>query len=228
MIDIFFISYNESNADENFARLRDIAPRAIRVEGIKGIHQAHRHCAALATTDHFFVVDADNWVLDDFRFEPPSEMQSDAVYVWRCRNAVNGLVYGYGAIKAFPTDKARQIPVHTVDMTTSVSTNYKIVNVLASETRFNTSPFETWKSAFRECVKLSSRVIHRQVDDETQRRLEIWMGYAEDVPHAQWCLIGATEGKAFGEAFRDEPEKLAVINDFDQLRSMWEATHGNR
>jgi hypothetical protein len=41
MYDIIFISYNEPNADENFARLKARFPYAHRVDGIKGIHQAH-------------------------------------------------------------------------------------------------------------------------------------------------------------------------------------------
>ena len=41
-------------------------------------------------------------------------------------------------------------------------------------TKFTTGPFETWKSAFRECAKLASKVIDRQKEDETNARLKTW------------------------------------------------------
>ena len=46
MFDVFFISYNEQYADENFEALLDKAPLAKRVDGIKGIFNAHKHAAA--------------------------------------------------------------------------------------------------------------------------------------------------------------------------------------
>jgi hypothetical protein len=45
-----FISYNEPTADANFTNLKSKFPRAKRVHGIKGIHQAHIAAAKLATT----------------------------------------------------------------------------------------------------------------------------------------------------------------------------------
>jgi hypothetical protein len=41
MYDIIFISYNEPNADANFAKLKARFPYAQRINGVKGIHQAH-------------------------------------------------------------------------------------------------------------------------------------------------------------------------------------------
>jgi len=51
--DIIFISYNEPQADENFARLKARFPYAQRVQGIKGIHQAHIAAAKKAFTKMF-------------------------------------------------------------------------------------------------------------------------------------------------------------------------------
>jgi hypothetical protein len=221
MIDVFFISFGESNADTNFAQVLSMAPHAKRVDGVVGIHKAHRVCAESASSAQFFVVDADNFVFDSFSFSNEGTDREDSVYVWRCRNAVNGLVYGYGAIKLFPTVLARALPLNTVDMTTSVSPNYRIVDDCVSETRFNTSPFETWKSAFRECVKLSSKVIDRQKDAETLHRLDVWTTFTNDVDHAQWCLRGAQAGRAYGERYRGDYERLALINDFEKLKDMF-------
>ena len=37
MFDIIFISFDEPNADENWKLLKEIAPHAKRVHGVKGI-----------------------------------------------------------------------------------------------------------------------------------------------------------------------------------------------
>ena len=67
MFDIFFISYQEPNADVNFAILQDRFPIAQRVHGVKGIHQAHKEAAKKALTKMFYVVDGDALVEDDFK-----------------------------------------------------------------------------------------------------------------------------------------------------------------
>ena len=99
MFDIFFISYQEPNADVNFAILQDRFPIAQRVHGVKGIHQAHKEAAKKALTKMFYVVDGDALVEDDFNFDyevPQKDM--NAVHVWRSKNPVNELVYGYGGV----------------------------------------------------------------------------------------------------------------------------------
>lgn len=86
----------------------------------------------------------------------------DHVHVWRAKNPINDLVYGYGGIKLFPRLLTKNMDTTKPDMTTSISKHFIAINEVANTTRFNTSPFETWKGAFRECAKLSSKIIDRQ------------------------------------------------------------------
>ena len=51
--DIVFISYNEAYADANYQRIVEKFPRAKRVNGINGIHNAHKEAAKICTTDYF-------------------------------------------------------------------------------------------------------------------------------------------------------------------------------
>jgi hypothetical protein len=96
--DIVFISYNEPNADKNYKNLLTRFPRAKRVHGVKGIHQAHITAASYCFTDMIWVVDGDAIVLDEFNFEyKPHDLEY--VFVWRSQNAVNDLEYGNGGIK---------------------------------------------------------------------------------------------------------------------------------
>ena len=80
-------------------------------------------------------------------------------------------------LKLYPTQMARDMDTTTKDMKTSLSTKFKKMDQISVVTRFNTGPFETWKSGFRECAKLSSKVIDRQKEDETNERLKSTDGY---------------------------------------------------
>jgi hypothetical protein len=116
--DIVFISYNEPNADENFAKLVEKFPRAKRVHGVKGIHQAHIAAAKLVDTCMLWVVDGDAVIEKDFNFDHEvSTYEKDIVHVWRSKNPVNDLVYGYGGVKLLPTELTLTMDVSKPDMT---------------------------------------------------------------------------------------------------------------
>jgi hypothetical protein len=217
--DVVFISYNEPNADENYHKLLEKQPVAKRVHGVKGIHQAHIKAATLCETDMFWVVDGDAVIEDEFKFDRElSTYERDIVHVWRSKNPINNLVYGYGGVKLLPRELTLAVDVNSPDMTTSISKKFKAVTEISNITAFNTDPFNTWKSAFRECVKLSSKVIDRQIDDETQNRLTVWTTSGVDQPFGSYAIAGATAGKEYGEANVGNVAALTKINDFDWLK----------
>jgi hypothetical protein len=104
------------------------------------------------------------------------------------------------------------------DMTTSISSKFKAVKAISNITAFNTDPFNTWKSAFRECCKLSSKVIDRQKNEETMHRLNVWCTLGYDRPFGQEAIAGAKAGKEYGSTNKDNVEALKKINDFDWLK----------
>jgi hypothetical protein len=221
--DIVFISYNEINADENYNNLINRFPNAKRVHGIKGIHQAHIEAAKLATTDLFWVVDGDAIIVDDFNFQfAVNYHMRNAVHVWRSQNPINGLEYGYGGVKLLPRELTLEMDVNSPDMTTSISRNFRVIEKVSNITNFNTDAFSTWRSAFRECVKLSSRAIDRQDEEETKKRLDIWCTVGRDKPFGEYAIRGAKEGREYGERCKGEKELLAKINDFDWLRRQYD------
>ena len=134
------MSYQESNADENWQKLVDRFPWAQRVHGVKGIHQAHIEAAKLCTTDLIWIVDADAIVMDSFNFDYKSpDNGRSTVYVWRSLNPVNDLIYGYGGVKLLPTSLTLNMDVNLgPDMTTSISRNFKGINRMSNITAFNT------------------------------------------------------------------------------------------
>ena len=110
-------------------------------------------------TEMFYVVDADADLEPNFDFSyKPNKWDTDKIHVWRCRNPVNDLIYGYGGVKLFPTRPLRDAKDWHIDFTTSVggASKFKPMPVVSNTTRINTDPFTAWKSV-RECVKLSSK-----------------------------------------------------------------------
>ena len=169
MFDIIFISYQEPNAETNWKALKERFPMAKRVHGVKGIHQAHIQAANKSLTKMFYAVDGDAEILDDFNFDyKVSEWDLDCVHVWRSKNPINNLEYGYGGVKLLPKTLTQKVDVTVPDMTTSISKKFKPIPAVSNITRFDTDPFNTWKSAFRECVKLASKTIDRQEEGDGQ------------------------------------------------------------
>jgi hypothetical protein len=224
--DIVFISYNEPNADENYNLLKSKFPRAKRVHGIVGIVNAHKEAAKISTTDLFWVVDGDAIIDENFDFLVPQIANYDfynksVVNIWLSRNPINDLVYGYGGVKLLPKDLTLRISSSVVDMTTSISENINVKGTVSNITAFNTDPFNTWKSAFRECVKLASKVIDKNYDESTEDRLRVWCTVGIDRPFGKYALSGARMGADYGESNIDNKDALAKINDFNWLEELF-------
>jgi len=107
------------------------------------------------------------------------------------------------------------------DMTTSISDKFKPMPILSNITAFNTDPFNTWKSAFRECAKLSSKIINRQKGYETEERLEIWQTVGADRLYGKYSIKGAISGAEYGKRYYNSVDDLRKINDFNWLREQF-------
>ena len=176
---------------------------------------------SVSTTFSFSLGNSDAIVLDEFDFNyEVDKWNLDTVHVWRSRNPINGLEYGNGGIKLFPRKLTINMDTTTTDMTTSISDKFKAVQQVSNINAFNTDPFSTWKSAFRECVKLESKVINRQKSEETDERLKVWTTVGSDKPFGEYAIKGARAGVLFGA----KGDNLHLINDFNWLREVFDAT----
>jgi len=222
MYDIVFISYNEAYADENWKVLKERFPTAKRVDGVKGIHQAHIKAAKKCFTKMFWVVDADAKIVEDFDFDyEVDEYNLETVHVWRSINPVNDLEYGYGGVKLLPRKLTVNMDTSKPDMTTSISSQFKAVEQISNVTAFNTDGYSTWRSAFRECAKLASKTIQGQVDNETEQRLDTWCTVGADRDFGEFSISGACAGREYGYANSNNPDALKFINDYDWLHEQF-------
>ena len=222
-LDVVFISYNESNAEENWQRVLEKAPWAKRVNGVKGIFEAHKVAARLSKTDMFYVVDGDAYLTDEWQFDfEPNIFDRDCAYVWSSQNPINGLVYGYGGVKLFPRAlllKKRKWT--TLDMFTGISNKLKVMETVSNVTQFNTDSFSTWRSAFRECAKLAAGTIDNQVSSETTYRLKRWTTIGSGKKFGKYAIDGAKTGYQYAKDNKDNQQALIKINDYTWLQDQF-------
>lgn len=228
MFDIVFLSYNEPNAPERFEALQkkisEIAtvskrtPNLIWVKDIEGIFNAHQHAANRVESKMFWVIDGDAELVKNFDFTYlPDVYDEDVVHVWNSINLVNGLEYGYGGVKLFPTQMVRDATSWGLDFTTGLSSRFKAIPDISCYTKFNTDAYSTWRSAFRECVKLSLKD-----DTESAERLDAWLNPNQDADFNADAKRGAEQAVAFAKEHKDNPEMLLNINDFSWLKEYYE------
>jgi hypothetical protein len=229
MLDVFFISMKEPGSDENWRRLQRIVPTARRIDNIVGLYKVHETCAKLSKTDNFWVVDADAWILPgfDFTWEPSIDKkvngvsEVDSVIIWPSKNPVNGLEYGYGAVKVFPRQPFIDGNKNwSIDMTSSVARSIISMDTISCETRFNSTPMNAWIGAFRECTKLASmsmvRARVRKTKAKEQDEINAVMQYVstQDWSNDQKANYRKTQNLLIKEKYKNE---ISMFNHWDEM-----------
>jgi hypothetical protein len=194
--DIVFLSYDEPNAELNYADLVSKAPWAKRIHGVKGSDHAHKAAAELAETEWFITVDADN-IVDTKFFDLDLDMKDPKiqVYGWCGRNKINGLRYGNGGIKIWK--KNFVLNMKTYENSTSDrgqvdfcwEDGYRNFPRVYSESIITGSPFQAWRAGFREGVKMTLLDGVRVPPQEIKER--IWWHNIHRL--RMWSTVGAHE-----------------------------------
>jgi hypothetical protein len=215
-LDVIFISYKEPNADENWNRVLEKAPWAKRVHGVEGIFNAHKAAAKLAKTDMFFVVDGDAWLVDDWQFDfQPGIFDRDCAYVWSSINPVNNLTYQNGGVKLFNKSiLMKQRKWSTLDMFTGIMPKIRAEDKISCITSFNVDEFSTWRSAFRECVKLYR--------NNQMGKLNEWLSSDPKKKFGKYAALGASQACDYVDQFSNNHSELLKINDYAWLRQQFD------
>jgi hypothetical protein len=215
--DIVFLSYKEPGASSAYKRLTARFP-ATWVKDITGIFEAHKEAARSVKSRMFWVVDADAEILDTFDFGYiPDVYDQEVVHVWASTNPITGQEYGYGGVKLFNREQVLNATSWGLDFTTGLSSRFKAMPEVSCVTRFNTDAYSTWRSAFRECVKLALKD-----DAESIERLDSWLNPVQDADFSEEARRGAAEGRAYAQANRNNVEALARINDYEWLQDRFD------
>jgi hypothetical protein len=237
--DIIFLSYDEPNAEKNYADLLSKVPWAKRVHGVDGSDAAHKACAALSETEYFVTVDADN-IVDPKFFEVEIDLDAlglteDNVFSWCGRVHVNGLMYGNGGLKMWTRKFVNEMRTHENSDPDDVKglvefcfdNRYYQFNENYSESFTNGSPFQSWRAGFREGVKMSldqgAKVKDlKSIWWQNYQRLLVWCSVGSDVTHGFWSMLGAREGAYLTNCTDWD---YANVRDFKYLTEHWKLHH---
>ena len=212
---IVLLSYHEERAQTAFDALLKRSDNVLWVRDVDGIFEAHKEAAKLAgDATMFWVVDADAELTTDFDFSYiPDLYDQETVHVWASINPVTGSKYGYGGVKLFNTQQVSDATSWGLDFTTGLSKRFKFMSEVSCTTVFNTTAYDTWRSAFREVVKLSV-----STDPDAKYRIEEWLNPLADAEYGTDALRGAQQAQKFAKQNINNIKELDKINDYDWLK----------
>ena len=227
-LDCVYLSYDEPQKEEFWVQIKNMVPWATRVDGVKGSDAAHKAAADASTTDRFILIDGDNLPNADFfnlTLNIKDEQYEQAVYRWRARNHINGLMYGNGGLSCWPKEFIYNMKTHENsegDDATNVEfcfdPLYWPMYDCYSVTYPNATPFQAWRAGFREGVKMCLDRGHKPSVDEFKDKahhrnldnLEIWHNVGRDVENGIWAMAGARQGTV-----------MTMLSDWDHKEVQW-------
>ena len=237
-LDCIYLTYDEPQKEEFWIRLRNTIPWAKRVDGIKGSDAAHKAAASASNTERFILIDGDN--IPDERFFNltltfPDEQWTSAVFRWRARNHINGLMYGNGGVSSWTKTFVNAMRTHeATDGTAETEVEfcfdplYWPMYDCYSTTYPNGSAFHAWRAGFREGVKMclnrGSRPNISEFRNRVQQRnldhLTIWHNVGRDVDNGIWAIAGARMGTYM--TMITPLWDYRAVQDFAELEKLWE------
>jgi hypothetical protein len=235
-LDVVFLTFDEPKKEEYWAIIRNMVPWAQRVDGVRGSDAAHKAAAAASATERFILIDGDN--MPDAKFfnqtlEFSTEDYESAVFRWRARNAVNGLMYGNGGLSSWTKTFVNSMRTHeATDGRTETQVEfcfdplYWAMHDCYSTTYPNGSAFHAWRAGFREGVKMclnrGAKPSLEEFKDRVHQRnldhLTIWHNIGADVDHGYWSMAGARQGTYMTMLTNWDHTQ---VQNFDALAELW-------
>jgi len=237
-LDCIYLSYDEPQKEEFWVRIKNMIPWARRVDGVRGSDAAHKAAGEASDTERFVVIDGDN--IPDERFfnltlELPDGEWETAVFRWRARNHVNGLMYGNGGLSSWTKSFVRNMRTHEAsEGSTETQVEfcfhplYWPMHDCYSTTYPNGSAFQAWRAGFREGVKMclnrGARPTTAEFRDLVQKRnldhLTIWHNVGRDAEHGVWAIAGARMGTYM--TMITPQWDHTMVQDFAELEKLWD------
>jgi hypothetical protein len=235
-LDCIYLSYDEPQREEFWTRIKNMVPWAKRIDGVNGSDAAHKAAADASDTERFVLIDGDN-IPDESFFnlilEFPDDQWESAVFRWRARNHVNGLMYGNGGLSSWTKQFVRDMKTHEAtdgraetQVEFCFDPMYWAMHDCYSVTYPNGSEFQAWRAGFREGVKMclnrgakpdltefKQRVHRKNLDN-----LTIWHNVGRDADHGIWCIAGSRMGTYMTMLTSWDH---CQVQDFNELEKLW-------
>jgi hypothetical protein len=217
-LDIIFISNGEPDEELMFHHTEYMTNSDVTwIRGVNGRTAAYQAAAHASKTPWFFAVFAKLEVTGgsfpwyDWQ---PDYWQEPKHYIFNALNPVNGLEYGHQGMIAYNKNLVLKNNNPGIDFT--LSQPHESVPILSGTARFNQDPWMTWRTAFREVVKLK-HFMSTQPTLETEHRLNTWLNVASG-DYAEWCLKGAADAVDYYNEVAGEYDKLMLSFEWAWLR----------
>mgnify|MGYP003646789188 CR=1 FL=1 len=214
-MDVVFISNGEPDAEKRYELLKSRVKTAQWVNGVKGRENAIKKAVEIASTDWVLVVPGKIEIDSNFDLDwQPDRMQEAKHYIFYATNPVNNLCYGHMA----PVMYNKRLVLETIEygLDFTMSKPHAIVQQNAGVARFNLSPITTWRTAFREVVKLKVNAETDIYDFESVERLKTWLTTATG-ENGEYSLAGAAAGIDYYNEVSGDISKLQASFDWDWL-----------
>ena len=217
-LDIIFISNGEPDEELMFHHTEYMTNSDVKwIRGVNGRVAAYQAAAKASATPWFFAVFAKLEVVGNtfpWYDWQPDYWQQPKHYIFNARNPVNGLEYGHQGMIAYNKKLVLENNNPGIDFT--LSQPHESIPLLSGTARFNQDPWTTWRTAFREVVKLK-HFMTTQPTIETEDRLDTWLTKAQG-DFAEWCLRGANDGIEFYHEVAGDYDQLMLSFEWQWLR----------
>ncbi|MGI5438667.1 hypothetical protein ACQEV4_15005 [Streptomyces shenzhenensis] len=217
------LSYDEPQANRLHARLQHVLRVPVqRLHRVQGMRRAYRMAAEVVDAEQFILADGDFEIAYDFDAGAVAPLADGvAMRVWRARNPLNRLEYGYGGLKLIRRSALREMG-EAVDVLAALPGRTEFCAEVAGITRFDQSPYHAWKAAFRECTMLARGSEYGMPSAEVEERLRAWTSEC-DGQFAEYATAGACEGIDFARESARTPGLVDQINDPGWLMERFDA-----
>lgn len=216
-LDIVFISNGEPDEETWYEHLCYMSNHSAKwVRGVNGRTAAYQEAARRSDTPWFFAVFAKLQVLgSEFPWYEwmPDYFQEPKHYIFNARNPVNGLEYGHQGMIAYNKQLVLENNNPGIDFT--LSQPHESVPILSGIAHYNQTPWMTWRTAFREVLKLK-HFMAIEPTVETEHRLRVWCTVAES-NFAEWSIRGANDAVDYYNEVGGDYEKLKLSFDWAWL-----------
>ena len=221
-MDIVFLSNGETGAEENYQHLlkvtKGLPNRVTRVDGINGRVAAYHAAAEASNTPWMFTVFAKLKVNDTFDWNwQPDRLQLAKHYVFHATNSVNGLEYGHMAMIAY--NKRLTLANQGKGLDFTLDDEHEVLAINSGIANFNTDEWSTWRTAFREALKLKA-----DPSAAGKERLDVWLNVGNGA-FSQYSIQGAQHAVEYYNEVNGDFEKLRLSYDWPWLRTYYETKY---
>jgi hypothetical protein len=219
-LDIVFLSNGEKGADENYEHLlkvtKGLSNRVVRVDGVNGRVAAYHAAAEASNTPWMFTVFAKLQVDSKFDWNwQPDRLQVPKHYIFNAKNPVNLLEYGHQAMIAYNKRITLANSGRGLDFT--LDNEHEVVDMLSGVAMFNTDEWSTWRTSFRESLKLKATVVANPNDSDSVSRLLAWstIGHGN---FSEYSINGALDAIEYYDSVEGDLDKLRLSYDWPWLQ----------